>query len=482
MASSILVDNGITKSFEELSSDELRDILKPISYEQLLREQKEKNEKEINLANKTCYLLYMSIAKQIINLLKNDVTIFGGFPRDIYRRQNASNEFYNYCEGLANELNKDKIDYKILPYTIFTKYYGNSTVNKETYENRIALPSDIDLFMKENDFKKLLDMLKLDYVVESTYVRVSHYISKEYTKYLEHYQLDLSLIKKNLEKYMKYYFEDSNITMFSHFTNVKIDCIILKNVDKIISENPTENPNEIKDNYDEMILDELKPPFNKPDALCNQLLMVYDPYKFGSINFLINPFIIRFYMNKIIKPQNTFFTTGGNYDIQRQIEEIILKEIINRKYTIVGDTIPNKRIMKMLIKKFDINFDLLLKHQLYSWNIYRHYTYNDFLEIKPHQDDVCCICMDGFETDKNDAFKPCKCSSYFHIKCFAEYHKRELDREYNDYSEIYHTESAFYEDENSCVKCPGCREKFIGNFHNFTKMMQSYYKSYDEFI
>lgn len=101
---------------------------------------------------------YAFTKTMIYTLVHCNATIFGGAVRDLFLHNFSATAFYHKMIG--NKLNDDDdIDEDII------KKYNDPNISPET-KDRLTVASDIDLFIQEKDFIKLMRILSIKYFIK----------------------------------------------------------------------------------------------------------------------------------------------------------------------------------------------------------------------------------------------------------------------------------------------------------------------------
>jgi hypothetical protein len=297
--------------------------------------------------NKNKWLNYKYISKLIINNCEG--YIFGGFVRDSILHNHFAMLYYNHHTKLKMSLKTAEIRYTDLNY--FPEYI-----------NRLLLPTDIDIYLPENNIDKLLTILTDNY-----FEIVSKKI-KNGKQYFLHLDEDLA---NNLTHYI--------IEIKPSFSKI---CDILTN--------NISNINELN-----VILNNLNPSFTiKLDVFTSKIK--YDDPFFGSIDFECNGLYLTKHgisiSNKLVT--NDYISSVSILEKNDKLQ-LIINDIINNNANWVNPT-NSKRIYKMILK---------------DWKIYN----NQMNLVTNISNETCLLCKENIN------FIDCKmkcCNSYLHIMCF----------------------------------------------------------------
>jgi hypothetical protein len=323
--------------------------------------------------------------------------IFGGAPRDYIKRTTASKKFYEYFT--SQNLNK----------LLYKKNYNDKKCNEETYEDRTLLPNDIDVYITEDNYTKLIKKLGKEYYIYNSKSKkhVCYFLETIglFRDALEYNRCYINFLKPKSNKLISMLVGDYvNNTM-----KIKIDFVVLKNSHK--------DNNEARDGG------LLYPPFGNPDFDVNQLGM-----------FMVDDNIEIKVFNSLLKFQiNTY---SGQYTINpieiMDIKSRVLKEVIDNIINWVAVPVfPDvNQIRKVFGDSYQPNVNFLRADKMadkgYCINGEKTIAKIKYIKCQPldyvsNEDDKCIICLDIFtETRKWFAFG-CNCNVKMHLECYAKY-------------------------------------------------------------
>jgi hypothetical protein len=302
--------------------------------------------------NKNKWLNYKLIGDLI---LKNcDGYIFGGFVRDSILHNHYATLYYqkhSLIEGNEIILNNPTI--ALNKYTDL-EYYPE-------YKNRILIPSDIDVYLPNNNINELINLL-----IENNYKIISKKI-----RHGRHYFLNFDdNIAENLTHHILYIKPSFN-KIYNLLYRLILDIKEITNVLKKINKNL-------------FII--------KLDIFTSNVK--YDDPFFGKIDFECNGL----YLTKHGLSISNKLTNNLSFLDKNNKLQLVINDIINNKAKWV-QPLDIKRIYKMVLKEWII--------------------INNKIEIiHSSSDDICLICQDNINLI--DCKMKC-CNSYFHIKCFLEF-------------------------------------------------------------
>ena len=326
--------------------------------------------------------------------------IYGGVPRDYIKRTSASKKFNEYFHEPSQNFDD----------TLYKDKYNDKTCQEDTYNDRTLLPNDIDIYITETNFEKLIKELNNQYYINEIdtsrkqicYFMKSNELFRNALIFKRYYVNFLSGKTNRLSKLL---FGDDIIEQMG----IKIEFVILK--DEFVKH---------QEAYDGGLL---YPPFGNPDYDINQLgMLVVD----DNIEIKVFNSLLRYEINTYI---------AGRTLIPLDIMDIkyrVLKEVINNiTNSIAIPLFPNiqqirkvygedyqphinyKRFIKMCNKGYAINGEMMLTKYKHIKCAPKDYINND--------DDKCIICLDIF-TDKKKWFNfGCICNVKMHIECYAKY-------------------------------------------------------------
>lgn len=302
-------------------------------------------QQKMYLQNKDKWLNYKHIGKIITE--KCDGIIFGGYVRDSILHDYYASQFYKNHTGFSST----ELDIK----------YIDIEYNIETI-NRLLLPSDIDIYLPNNNFKQLvMELLNNNYSIHKKIIRKG-------SQYFNNFDIDIAeklthiilYIKPSLSKVYEILSQIILNTdeIKSILKKMKKELFIIK-LDIFLSENKLNDP----------FLGEI-------DFECNSLYLT----KYGiSIS------------NKLT--QSLTFLEKNN-----KLQDII-NNIIQKKAIWINPCV--KRIYKMFIKEWNIDHT---KVYLY---------HNEEITEK----NICLICQEEIDFL---SFKMKCCNGYMHINCFLQ--------------------------------------------------------------
>lgn len=300
--------------------------------------------------NKNKWLNYKFISELILN--KCDGYIFGGFVRDSIIHNHYANLYYQK----HNELNQQGV----LNTDVMSDKYTDLQYYSEL-KNRILLPSDIDIYLPNNNIDELIEIL-----IQNNY----KIISKKIRKGKEYFLNFDEIIADNLTHYI-IYIKPSFDKIFHILSTLILNTKEIKNLLK-------------KTNKKTFTI--------KLDIFTSNIK--YDDPFFGLIDFECNGLYLTKYglsiTNKLV---NNLSFLDKNNKLQ-----LVIQDIIDNKAKWVNP-LAIKRIYKMIFKE---------------WNIYN----NKIEIIDTISDNICLICQENINLI--DCKMKC-CNSYFHIQCFLQF-------------------------------------------------------------
>jgi hypothetical protein len=293
--------------------------------------------------NKNKWLHYKHLSKLIINTTNG--YIFGGFVRDSILHDHYASVYYNKHQELNISIKDAEVKYTNLNY--FPEYI-----------HRILLPTDIDIYLPNNNLKLLLLKLK-----EKFYEVLSHKI-KQGKKYFINLDEEVAESLTHHILIIK--------PSFSHINN-----ILSKNINDL--HELTFLLNNINTNF-EIKLD-----------IFTSTIKYDDPF-FGLIDFECNSL----YLTKHgISISNKIFNNSISILEKNDKIQFIINDIISNKAVWANPT-TSKRIYKMILK---------------DWKIY-----NNKIDLVTNiTNEICLLCKEDIN------FIDCKmkcCNGFLHIKCF----------------------------------------------------------------
>lgn len=343
-------------------------------------------------ANHAMWFAYNRLFKMIC---MNGGTVYGGAVRDYIKRTSEAKKYYKYCED--NEIIIDS-----------TSYHNSELMGMDAYINRTLLPNDIDIFITEENFTKLMktlyenfDLLQsmdnLNYLFNTTEIFKSAIKQKKYC---------IQLIKDRKQNTM--FLKTLLGGRLFNSLEIKLDFIILKK--------------------DYVKTDETHrlfyPPFGKPDFDVNQLIMVADTN--GCIEIKVSNAMMEY---QDIFTSNSFFPDPIKLmELKKQILDNIIYNIENGIAVPVFPSqelwkiaygaskpiqIDSYRLKKMLDKNYTLDSRKTLDIYPFVSVSMDDYIHND--------EDKCVICLDTFSKKKNWYQFGCECKVKMHIWCYKNY-------------------------------------------------------------
>ena len=351
--------------------------------------------------------------------------IFGGATRDYIKRTLAAKKYYAFYN---NNNAPDSRNPKGIGSE--SKEYNNKEYHPESFEDRILLPNDVDVYIKEDSYKELIKILQTVYNVKNSMGTddICYFFkqNKLFTDALEYRRYYINFLQPCSNKLFKLLL--NNTIDDCNLLRIKIDFIILKK--------PFYENNEAKDGGI------LYPPFGNPDFDINQVGMYSVD---NNIEIKIFNSLLRFYYSDIYNSSaiNPLEYMDVKYKAQREL-------FSNIENWIAVPLFPNIQQVKMIFGadyKPQINFWRLKKiyNNGYSINSYKtlrlikhiKYSLDDFIH---NEEDKCIICWDIFSYSKRWVQFGCICNVKMHLECYVKYIRKPTVNEYNT------------------ILCPHCRE------------------------
>lgn len=368
--------------------------------------------------NHTMWFAFIELYKIICT---NGGLIFGGAIRDYIKRTNSAKKFYEYLnsnETYKRECFKDN--------NTIIKYYNDNTIHTYTYDDRTLLPNDIDVYVQEDNYKKIIKKITKDYYIycksskNKCYFLETNDLFRNALEYKRHY---VSFLKPRGNKLCKNLVGD-----FGDMLNIKVEFIILKNL--------------YKDHYEAVDGGILYPPFGNPDFDVNQLGMTMID---SNIEIKVLNSLLRYDINSSNSGKDLFNPLNI---IETKLK--ILQEVINNINN--GIAIPLfpdvNQISKVFGNEFKPQLNYIRANKIYErdYIINGEKTLLKFEHIKCasedyiyNDEDKCIICFDLFTSEKKWFQFGCDCNIKMHLECYAKYIRKPAINEYNQ------------------IQCPYCR-------------------------
>ena len=414
----------------------------------------------------------------------NGGIIFGGASRDYIKRTFAAKQFYDFYD-----IDKTKIKYTGVSNK--QHQYNNKDYHPESFTDRQLLPKDIDVYINEVNYKKLILKLNLDYhlKIEKQKDIFSYFFKKNklFNNALEHNICNINFVKPIGDYLLKILLPGiSN----SNALHIKIDFIVLKQL--------YTNHKEARDGGLLFV------PFGNPDFDVNQTYMgifnnnARDTHitfnndddnvdndgndgndgnvdnvdnnvnadkrnTIGPIEIRVNNTFLKHYYNTL------YFDPIGIEEIKHKALQKIYKNIIN---SVAVPVFPN---IKQILKVFGPDYKVQINYnRLYNMHIIKEYTINiteTMLMFKhitaapddyKYTDEICIICLNQFDI-KNIWMTFCgECKAKMHLKCYIDcIRKNPSVDEYNKIT-CPHCRAANYGD----TTCPCVLANFVKSFHH----------------
>jgi hypothetical protein len=348
------------------------------------------------------HALWISLLDLYNDICVNGGIIFGGAVRDNVKRTLGANKFYEYC---ANEMLYSK------------KLYNDENIHKDTFDDRTLLPNDIDIYIKENDYKKLIIHLGKKYKMKEGIGNddICYFFrnNKLFNEALEYKRRYIHLLPAH-DKILTILLGEE---VSSKNTQVKLDFIVLK---KEYLEHKEANDGGL-----------LYPPFGNPDFDINQLCMLKSSTT--DMEIVVLKSLLRYDL-----PQTTQRINSINIVNTLNIMEIkinIMKEVFdNIENSIAVPLFPDIEQIKAVFGndyKIGINYRRSLKMFNKGYCINGNKTLAKFKYIKYsrsdeiyNDEDKCIICLDIFSLEKRWFQFGCKCNVKMHVECYAKYFRK----------------------------------------------------------
>jgi len=374
--------------------------------------------KNINYVN---WKNYLKVYKFIC---ENNGIIFGGATRDYVKRSIATKKFALFCKD--NNLN-------------FKEHYMNAVTDPATYNDRTLLPTDIDVYIHEQDFNTLRENIVNSYMhyekknCNQSYLFTSNIVLKEA---INHFVYEIDFLGKHGNIFFKNIFG-----IIAEPFRIKIDYIVLK-------DGFEKHPERCMGGY-------LFPPFGNPDFDVNQLYMQYtmlDGFSIKVTNTLIKSMIYSDISNAVDRGE-----------VIQNIKSQIFKNIENNVavpimpiLTEFDEVLPKSkpcvnlgRLRKMVEKGYEVcNIDTITYVKTYT-KAPKDFEYNE--------EDKCIICFDIFSKEKPWYQMGCSCNVKMHFSCMSKYVRNPTMS------------------ENRLMTCPHCRTYFLQchcHMFNFIKSLK----------
>ena len=304
----------------------------------------------------------------ILMILQIGATIFGGYINFCNKKSHATKLYYEYC--MVNNIN-------------YKRNFNNRRCHPESIL-RMSTPfqngGDIDMYIKEKDLEELMEYFNNNYIVEEQSAKCSYFIPEKTRNELKYKSIVLKpKIDKSTQKFLNQLYGVE--TTKKIFPFIFIDLIIIKNSSLI------------------------RPPFNCPDFICNQLFMYWSTVE-----------------NRVIISVNSnHFQTHlhlSHIDTQTSINNtlaLINQQCIDNIAELYPEVIPPlHRVLKMLLKGYTIKIpkDTIPGAIGHKFEIPEGEKKNN----------KCVICYDNFK-EGSTIMHPCnQCSNAYHIDCYIAYH------------------------------------------------------------
>lgn len=367
--------------------------------------------------------------------------IFGGATRDYIKRTTAANKFYKYFI---------KQDFRTETYK---KHYNDEKCNVDTYEDRILLPNDVDVYITESNYNKLIQKLEKEYYIfnSNSKKEVCYFLETNplFRDALEYKRCYIYFLKALGNKLINILFGED----LKQHLNIKIDFVILKDSYK-----------EHREAVDGGLL---YPPFGNPDFDVNQLGMI----------IVDNNIEIKVFQSLLKFEFNTYYGANTINPIEiMEIKSRVLKEVFeNIENSIAVPVFPNvNQIKKVFGEDYQphINFQRAEKMADKGYCINGEKTIVKFKHIKYqpldyicNEDDKCIICMDMFTEKHKWLTFGCVCNVKMHLYCYAKYIRNPTI------------------DARDNILCPHCRTPNQHQCHctllNFMSSLNHWAKLYD---
>lgn len=349
------------------------------------------------MANKTnIEIIYTKEKRSFINIIKNfgllsKGIIFGGLVRDEIIGCHFRKEFFN------KKLDKNS--------------YWDENYNIETVK-RLILPNDMDIYFKySNDSKEFINRIHKFVAMFGGNVNIARTTDRHnlnQLRYVDH-NLVLKHNKVNIEVVIGKTFRNKGIKL-----KFSIDIIT------------TDENQYQRDSYYKTLIDNIEPPFNNLDFLCNS-----------------------FIMEKI----NGYSTIRLSNYTGTPLDKMNLIDKTRFSITIIDDIIQHKTMFTRSINSFSsettncFRIIKMIDRQGFSWNI-TNLPFRIFQasEITKPIDDLCCICRDDIKlavgNDSNEKITELNTNknktNIIHFECFIQYLYNENKTKYrsNDTNQI----------------------------------------------
>jgi hypothetical protein len=360
----------------------------------------------------------------IYDILSNYGTIYGGAVRDYIIRKNAADEYYAYCKDKG--INADK-------------NYLNKEVHPSTFNDRLLIPKDVDVFITRKNMTSFIERIKpMCYMEKKSHRPLTYCFDSS-----ELLCKALTLEKWTL-KIINLGYSFVNKIIFGHhikknFFTLSIDFVIIN--DDFLKHEEYLNKGV------------LHPPFGNPDFDVNLLSFTKD----SECNLKITPLP---YLEKLAVLPHDSVHTGLEVAISDKIRKKILEQIItNIKNDCARPIVPIKEQYVKVFGKDKImgtkDYRIFkMQYKYFKLDIYNPILPSDIITtckattIEYAEDDVCAICRELF-SDTDRAFRACNdCPRKVHLLCLRDF----LNKSYAS-NIASHT-------------CPGCEDCGALNFTN----------------
>ena len=259
-------------------------------------------------------------------------------------------------------------------------FYNDPEFHPESFEGRTILPNDIDVYIRESDYKTLIEYLKSSYTIEFLEIKKQYFCNP---KMMEHVKLVIVPLRTQLI---------GNITIIYR---LEFDFIILKKeYEKNIS-----------------IYQKCMPPYNNGlDFRCNALCIrqgIYGSVELGSIAVDCKTF-----------RKCRFTSLIDNLSSKKKYQELetesvmqILKDNETKKAVLINPPLSIRsniisRAEKMVKKGYTLDFSILYEKM------------NEEKNTSIEEGEVCCLCRDELTSRM---IMPCMCQVKLHPQCFRDY-------------------------------------------------------------
>jgi len=319
-----------------------------------------------------------TIIRNLLKILTGFGTPFGGVVRDWVLRKNSVDLYYAHCKAMG--INADT-------------YYENPDVHPESFKGRRLLPNDIDIFITEENYVKLMKTLKYHFTLRKSSSCPNYFFKscELFNAALTHEKWILDLFSFPYNSVRTILFGKS---IHKHFCEISIDFIIIGT--------------SYLEHLEYIDRGMLYPPFCNPDFDVNLLSFALcdDDY---DLQIVPLPYLKKMYTSQSAA-DNLADNVIANIINKRAFPVFPIKELYYKVFCECKNIEINPiRINKIVVKGFEVDFyNTILPPGVSSfWE-------KDYTETGA--DTSCAVCKELF-TFENRAFNVCG-HRKIHLMCF----------------------------------------------------------------